>query len=44
MVAGKLDSLKIGRRTALELPFERMIADFAGALKRVQVKRRAIRG
>ena len=29
------DYVLIGRRTALELPFERMIADFAGALKRV---------
>ncbi len=29
------DYVLIGRRAALALPFERMIADFAGALKRV---------
>jgi ribonuclease P protein component len=38
------DYVLIGRRTALQLPFERMIAEFAGALKRVHGKRRAIRG
>src|SRR5438132_14251006 len=38
------DYVLIGRRTALGLPFERMIADFAGALKRVEGQRRAIRG
>jgi ribonuclease P protein component len=38
------DYVLIGRRAALQLPFERMIADFAGALKRVHGKRRAIRG
>src|SRR5467141_1836566 len=38
------DYVLIGRRTALELPFERMTNDFAGALKRVHGKRRAIRG
>jgi ribonuclease P protein component len=29
------DYVLIGRRAALELPFERLIAEFAGALKRV---------
>jgi ribonuclease P protein component len=38
------DYVLIGRRAALQLPFERMIADFAGSLKRVHGKRRAIRG
>ena len=38
------DYVLIGRRPALELPFARMTADFAGALKRVHGKRRAIRG
>jgi ribonuclease P protein component len=38
------DYVLIGRRTALELPFERITNDFAGALKRVHGKRRAIRG
>jgi len=33
------DYVLIGRRTALREPFERMVADFAGALKRVGKKR-----
>jgi ribonuclease P protein component len=37
------DYVLIGRRTALGAPFERMVADFAGALRRVH-KRRADRG
>jgi ribonuclease P protein component len=35
------DYVLIGRRAALALPFERMIAEFAGALKRVHGKPRA---
>jgi ribonuclease P protein component len=34
------DYVLIGRRAALNAPFERMVADFAGALKRIH-KRRA---
>ena len=33
------DYVLIGRRTALKAPFERMVAEFAGALKRVGKKR-----
>jgi len=33
------DYVLIGRRAALALPFERMTADFTGALKRVHGKR-----
>jgi ribonuclease P protein component len=35
------DYVLIGRRTALKLPFGRMIAEFEGALTRVHGKRRA---
>jgi len=35
------DYVLIGRRTALKLPFDRMIAEFEGALTRVHGKRRA---
>jgi ribonuclease P protein component len=35
------DYVLIGRRAALALPFERMTAEFAGALKRVHGKPRA---
>jgi len=34
------DYVVIGRRTALTTPFERLVADFAGALRRVHGKRR----
>ena len=37
------DYVLVGRRAALNAPFERMVADFAGALKRIH-KRRAGRG
>ena len=33
------DYVLIGRRTALTTPFDRMVADFAGALRRVHKKR-----
>ena len=33
------DYVLVGRRTALQLPFDRLAADFAGALKRVHGKR-----
>lgn len=43
--AGRLDSGKdyvlVGRRAALALPFERLCADFLGALARLQRGRRA---
>ena len=32
------DYVLIGRRAALSLPFDRMISEFAGALKRVHAK------
>jgi ribonuclease P protein component len=35
------DYVLIGRRTALQAPFDRMIAEFEGALTRVHGKRRA---
>ena len=35
------DYVLIGRRAALDMPFERMITEFAGALKRLHGKRRA---
>jgi ribonuclease P protein component len=35
------DYVLIGRRTALKLPFDRMIAEFEGALTRLHGKRRA---
>jgi ribonuclease P protein component len=38
------DYVLIGRRAALDLPFETMIAEFAGALKRVHRKPRAAAG
>jgi ribonuclease P protein component len=40
MVAGH-DYVLIGRRAALQLPFDRLVADFEGALKRAHGKRRA---
>jgi ribonuclease P protein component len=38
------DYVLIGRRAALELPFDRMMAEFAGALKRVHGKPRVRAG
>ena len=35
------DYVLIGRRAALRMPFDRMIAEFAGALTRLHGKRRA---
>jgi len=35
------DYVLIGRRAALEIPFERMMAEFAGALNRIHGRRRA---
>ena len=35
------DYVLIGRRTALTTPFDRMVADFAGALRRVHKRRSA---
>ena len=35
------DYVLIGRRTALDMPFERMIAEFTGAMARLHGKRRA---
>lgn len=37
------DYVLIGRRAALELPFARLVEDFAGALKRIHNARRASR-
>jgi ribonuclease P protein component len=34
------DYVLIGRRAALQLPFERMAEDFAGALRRLRARRR----
>jgi ribonuclease P protein component len=38
------DYVLVGRRAALAAPFDGMVTDFAGALKRVHGKRRAERG
>jgi ribonuclease P protein component len=40
-VAAGHDYVLIGRRAALDLPFEKMIAEFAGAVRRVHRKPRA---
>jgi ribonuclease P protein component len=40
-IAAGHDYVLVGRRAALQFPFERLIGDFEGALRRIHGKRRA---